>query len=150
MARMTKQEREEWDDLYSYVKKNILGYDENQSLSRNMVLRLKGLTVNKFMENKNQKDTAHYPYSVILNTFKFCCLDIQKGFATHSFSDENHKFNYILKIVESNINNVYNRMQTSAKAKETTQTVDVDSVGYEGANYQRKTEKTSSRLKNLW
>lgn len=150
MAKMTKKEREEWDALYAYVKKNILGYDDNQALSRNMVLRLKGLTVNKFMENKNQKDTAHYSYSVILNTFKFCCLDIQKGLASHSFTDENHRFNYVLKVVESNINTVYGRMQTSAKAKETTQAVDVASVGYEGATYQKKTEKTSNRLKDLW
>lgn len=149
MAKMTMKEKEEWDALYTYVK-NILGYDENQSLSRNMVLRLKGLTVNKFMENKNQKDTAHYSYSVILNTFKFCYMDIQKGLATNSFSDENHRFNYLLKIVESNINTVYNRMKNSERAKETTQSVNIDSVGYEGAEYQTKTQKTSNRLKNLW
>lgn len=149
MAKMTMKEKEEWDALYTYVK-NILGYDENQSLSRNMVLRLKGLTVNKFMENKNQKDTAHYSYSVILNTFKFCYMDIQKGLATNSFSDENHRFNYLLKIVESNINTVYNRMKNSERAKETTQSVNIDSVGYEGAEYQIKTQKTSNRLKDLW
>ena len=149
MAKMTMKEKEEWDALYTYVK-NILGYDENQSLSRNMVLKLKGLTVNKFMENKNQKDTAHYSYSVILNTFKFCYMDIQKGLATNSFSDENHRFNYLLKIVESNINTVYNRMKNSERAKETTQSVNIDSVGYEGAEYQIKTQKTSNRLKDLW
>lgn len=149
MAKMTKKEKEEWDALYTYVK-NILGYDENQSLSRNIVLRLKGLTVNKFMENKNQKDTAHYSYSVILNTFKFCCMDIQRGLATNSFRDENHRFNYIVKIVESNINTVYNRMKNSERAKEVTQSVNIDSVSYEGAEYQIKTQKTNDRLKDLW
>lgn len=148
--KMTQQERAEWDALYEYVKRNVLGYDSNQSLSRSVVLRLKGLTVNKFMENKKQADTAHYSYAVILNTFKFCSMDIQKGFATHSFKDENHKVNYALRIVESNINNVYVRMQNSAKAKKTTENLDIPSVDYSGAEYQRKTGKTSSKLNDLW
>lgn len=149
MAKMTKQEREEFDALYEYVKK-ILGYDKNQSLSRNMVLRLKGLKTNKFMENKSQQDTANYSYSVILNTFRLCSLDITKALSTRSFTDENHRFNYILKIVGDNLNDVYIRMQTSAKSKETTESLDIPS-SYLGATYKRKTGETnSSRLKNLW
>lgn len=148
--RMTKQEKVEWEKLYEYVRHNVLGYDSNQSLSRSMVLRLKGLCTNKFMENKNQANTANYSYTVILNTFKFCNADIQKGLRTHSFSDENHKFNYILKIVESNINNVYVRMQNSAKAKEKTQSTDIPSVDYSGASYKTKTKETPTKLKNLW
>lgn len=148
--KMTQQERAEWDALYEYVKRNILGYDSNQSLSRSVVLRLKGLTVNKFMENKKQADTAHYSYAVILNTFKFCSMDIQRGLVAHSFKDENHKINYVLKIVESNINNVYVRMQNSAKAKEATENVDVSSMNYSGAEYQKKTGKTSGKLNDLW
>lgn len=148
--KMTLKEKEEFDELYQYVRRRVMGYDENQSLSRTMTLRLKGLKVNKYIENRNIKDTANYSYSVILATFKYCILDIEKSFRTKNFDNEMAKFNYAMAIVESNLNTVYNRLRTSAKAKETTQAVDVASVGYEGAAYQKKTEKTSSRLNNLW
>lgn len=45
--RMTKQEKQDWDALYDFVKEKVLIYDKNQSLSRTMVLRLKGLLSNK-------------------------------------------------------------------------------------------------------
>ena len=86
---------------------NIMGYDENQALSKQMTLRLKGLLTNKFIENNNIQDGANYSYETILNTFKFCSPTIQNSLRTNRFKDEMHKFNYVLKIVEQNINNVY-------------------------------------------
>lgn len=148
--RMTKQEKEEWNNLYEYVRSNVLGYDSNQSLSRHTVLRLKGLTTNKFMENSNIKDGANYSYGVILNTFKFCNADIQRGLATITFNDERHKLNYIIKIVESNINTVYNRMKNATKSKQKTESMNVVNITHKGADYKKRTEKTSSRLKDLW
>ena len=92
-----------------------MGYDDNQSLSRNMVLRLKGLANNKFMANNNIKDTADYSYKIILLTFKYCNSSIQRALNNVAFKDESHKFNYILKIVEDNINTVYMRMKKKNK-----------------------------------
>ena len=78
MARkkMSKEESQDWENLYNYVKSNIMGYDENQALSKNMVLRLKGLLTGKFIENKNIKDISNYSYKTILTTFKYCYPDI--------------------------------------------------------------------------
>ena len=73
---MSEEQKIAWENLYYYVK-NLLGYDENQALSSTMVLRLKGLSTNKFIENGNIKDGANYSYEVILNTFKFCSIDIK-------------------------------------------------------------------------
>ena len=103
---MTEKEKQDWESLYYYVKNNIMGYDENQALSNTMVLRIKGLLTNKFIENRNIESTANYSYEVILNTFKFCSPEISKALQTNRFVDEQHKFNYILKIVEKNINTV--------------------------------------------
>mgnify|MGYP001048863559 CR=1 FL=1 len=147
---MTKQEKEDWDALYNFVKEKILMYDENQSLSRTMVLRLKGLLSNKFIENSNIEDSANYSYRTILTTFKFCIVDIQKGLRNHSFSDEMHKFNYILKIIENNINTVYLRMQQAEKAKNKTEKMDTSIVTHTGAEYQRKTKDVSNKFDNLW
>ena len=96
---LSKQEIEDWNALYQYVRKNVMGYDENQALSRNMILRLKGLLNNKFMANNHIADTSNYSFQVVLNTFKFCMPEIQKGLRNNSFRDENHKFNYI-KLIE--------------------------------------------------
>ena len=116
--KMSQEDKDDWDALYEFVRTNILGYDKAQSLSSKMVLRLKGLLTSKFMENTNTQDMSNYSYKTILNTFKFCMRDIQKCLRDNSFKDENHKFNYILKIVEDKINTVYIREKNARIAKE--------------------------------
>lgn len=147
--KMTEKEKQDWESLYMYVKSNIMGYDENQALSSAMVLRLKGLLTNKFMENKNIESTANYSYETILNTFKFCSSDIQKALRTNRFVDEQHKFNYILKIVEKNINNVYIRMKNAEKAKEEAKNTTVEMPAHIGAEFKPK-EKKENKFTNLW
>lgn len=148
---MDKEELQNLKKLCKYVEKNILGYDDKQTLTRDMVMRLGGLTTGNYMANKLIMKNAEYSYEVVLNTFKFCSPDIHKVLRTKTFTDENHKFNYITKIVESNINNVYLRMQNAKKAKEKTETMTLDAVAHVGAEYQRKTEnKTNKLLDDLW
>lgn len=148
--KMTEKEKQDWENLYYYVK-NLLGYDENQALSSTMVLRLKGLLTNKFIENNNIKDSANYSYEVILNTFKFCSPTINKALKTNSWANEMHRFNYVLKIVESNINNVYLRMKNVQKTKEEAKNTTVDVASHIGADYQRKTKEVNNKLLNdLW
>ena len=146
--KMTEKEKQDWEALYFYVK-NLLGYDENQSLSSTMVLRLKGLLTNKFMENNNIESTANYSYEVILNTFRYCSPDIQRALRTNNFKDESHKFNYILKIVEKNINTVYMKMKNAEKAKEEAKNTTVEMPTHMGAKFKPK-EKTSDKFSNLW
>lgn len=148
--KMTEKEKQDWEGLYFYVKK-LLGYDENQALSSTMVLRLKGLLTNKFIENNNIESTANYSYETILNTFKFCSTDIQKALRFNNFKDEMHRFNYILKIVEKNINTVYLRMRNVQKTKEEAKNTTINTANHTGAEYQRKTKETSNKLLNdLW
>jgi hypothetical protein len=145
----TAQEKEDWESLYYYVKNNIMGYDENQSLSKSMVLRLKGLLNNKFMANNNIENTANYSYKTILNTFKFCSQDIKNGLRTNNFKDETHRFNYILKIVEKNINDVYIRMRNIEKAKEEAKNISVEVPTHTGAEFKPK-ENKKNKFTDLW
>lgn len=147
---MSPQDKIDWENLYEYVRRNVMGYDETQSLSRSMVLRLKGLLNNKFMANNNIADTSDYSYQTVLNTFKFCMPDIQRGLRSNSFKDETHRFNYILKIVENNLNTVYMRMKNAEKSKQKTETMSMETATHTGAEYQQKTSKTSERLSDLW
>lgn len=146
--KMSEKELRDWENLYYYVK-NLLGYDENQALSSTMVLRLKGLLTNKFIENNNIESTANYSYEVILNTFKFCSADISKALRTNRFVDEQHKFNYILKIVEKNINTVYMKMKNVQKAKEEAKNTTVEAPVHTSAEFKPR-EKKADKFSNLW
>ena len=149
---MSQQDIEDWNLLYEYVRKNVLNYDDNQSLSRNMVLRLRGLLNNKFMANNNIADTSNYSYKTVLNTFKFCNSNIQKSLRENNFKDENHKFNYILKIVESNLNTVYLKMRNVEKTKVETENHDVSYAASYVNTFNPKEEKrdNSQKYKDLW
>lgn len=147
--KLTEEEKIAWDNLYQYVKSNIMGYDQNQALSSTMVLRLKGLLSGKFIENNNTENKANYSYETILNTFKFCSPTIQKALRTNNFKDESHKFNYVLKIVEKNINDVYIRMRNVQKAKEEAKSVTIETPTHVGAEYKPK-EKKKDKFSNLW
>lgn len=151
MARrkMTEEEKIAWDELYTYVRKTVMGYDDNQALSSTMVLRLKGLLTNKFIENNNIKSTANYSYEIILNAFKYSSLDIQRALRTNNWVDEMHKFNYVLKIVEKNINTVYMRMKNSEKAKEEAKRMMVDMPTHTGAEFKPR-EKKKDKFTDLW
>ena len=146
---MTEEEKMAWDELYTYVRKNIMGYDDNQALSSAMVLRLKGLLTNKFMENNNIQSTANYSYDTILNTFKYSSIDIQRALRTNNFKDESHKFNYILKIVEKNINTVYVRMKNAEKAREEAKNTTIEAPVHTGAEFKPK-EKKKDKFTDLW
>lgn len=148
--RMSKKDQETWKELYEYVRTNIMGYDKNQSLSRNMVLRLKGLLNNKFMANNNMEDTANYSFEVVLNTFRFCSPDIKRGLRNGNFKDENHKFNYILKIVESNLNNVYMRMKRAEKAKEEIKSENVNVIVRNDDVVHEPKKKNEYMFEDLW
>ena len=146
--KMTEKEKQDWESLYFYVK-NLMGYDENQALSSTMVLRLKGLLTNKFIENNNIESTSNYSYEVILNTFKFCKLDIERALRTCNFKDEHHKFNYVLKIVEKNINTVYIKMKNAQKAKEEAKNTTIEAPVHTGADFKPR-EKKTNKFSDLW
>lgn len=145
---MTEKEKQDWENLYYHVK-NVMGYDENQALSSAMVLRLKGLLTNKFMENNKIESTANYSYETVLNAFKYSSLDIQKALKTNNFKDEQHKFNYILKIVEKNINTVYVRMRNAEKAKEEAKNTTVEVPTHTGAEFKPR-ENKKDKFTDLW
>lgn len=153
VKRMTQKEQEDWDALYQYVRTNIMNYDEKQSLSTQAVLRLKGLLTNKFIENKGVKDTANYSYEVILNTFKYCYPDIQKGLKNNNFKDnEMYKINYIIKIVEPKINTVYMRMKNAKKSEEKIETFDMSHTENYTAKFKPKesTKIKTNKFDDLW
>ena len=103
MAKISDKEKQEFDKLYQYVKK-ILSYDEDMALPKFMVMRLKGLSEGKFIANKKTKTMANYDYNTIYLTFVYCKDKIQQALQTKKFTNEQNKFNYIMAIIDNNIN----------------------------------------------
>lgn len=149
--KMTEQELADWDELYEYVRSKVMGYDKNQSLTPYIVLRLKGLVDGKAVANKKIKDKAHYSYKVILNTFKYSMPDIGRAVERIAFKDESAKFNYIMRIVENNINTVYIRMKNVEKVKEEADRISASRTVRKRVEYKpKKTVKQSDMFADLW
>lgn len=135
MAKITDKEKQEFDKLYQYVKK-VLGYSDDMVLPKFAVMRLKGLKDGKFFANNKVKSKANYDYNVIYFTFVYCKDKIQKALQTKNFANEQNKFNYIMAIVENNINDVVIRLKNAKKVEEKIKKVEIEDCGI-------KVDKTS-------
>ena len=145
--KMSEEEKEQWDELYSYVK-GLMGYDDKTSLSRTEVLKLKGLTRGQFIANNNQQELAEYSFYEILVTFKICKFDIIRGFRSNSFKSNGHKFNYMIKIVEGSLSTVRERLKSRQQAEQKMESIEINMI--EGATYKRKTKEVrNKRLEGL-
>lgn len=103
---MTEDEKKSWNELAEYVRHEVMGYTD-QGLTKTMVLRLKGLATGKYLANNYIQDKANYSYKIILLAFQFCDFFIKKAIQTKNFKNEVAKLNYICRIVEDKLPDVY-------------------------------------------
>lgn len=148
--KMTDEELKQWDELYCYVRDEVLKYDEvsGKKFPKEMILRLKGLHEGKFMANNNIKSLGSYGFDVILMTFKFSKLDIIIAMKNVEIKDETHMINLVMKIVERNINTVVDKLKMKKETERKILNVELN----EGTklNYKKKSrEVTNKRLKDL-
>lgn len=148
--KLSKEELEQWNNLYAYVKKEILMYDDNQKIPTEIVLRIKGLCKGKAVANNCTKDNANYSFEILLYTFKLCKTKILTALHGKTFQSEVSKFVYISKIIEGNINEVYERVTTAKKIQAKMESIKVDSLYHDSAKYIPTTVKENKKLKNLW
>lgn len=137
-----EQEKKEFNELYEYVKKDILQYPNDVALPKYLVMRLKGLRDGKFIVNKKIKSKADYPYSVIMLTFKFCKSNILRAIETKNFKNEQMKINYIMVIIENNINDIVLRLKDKEKAENKIETVEI-------VDYVMKANKNNDTTDNV-
>lgn len=146
---MTEQEKEDWDELYQYVRHDIMGYTDRK-LPTYFVLRLKGLTEGKFCSNKNIKSYGRYEYKSILYTFKICKAQIFKAFTAVALQDENHKINLIMMIIEKEINDVVDRLKKAREKTEKMKKIDLPQQENVRAEYKPVKKRTNKHLEDLW
>lgn len=152
----TQQTRkdEDWITLCEYIKKEILNYDDNMRFPKVLALRLRGLQYGQYIANNNIEREAKYDAYTLLCTFKLCRNRIVNYFLTNEakIKDEKHKINIMMKIIESEVNDVYIRMQQAKQMQEQKErissTIPIDTPV---ASYTRKTKDvTNEKLKNLF
>ena len=109
-----------WDRLYKYIHTNVLGYSDNIKLPRNLITRLQDLrngTITKKLEGRVILSKDGYGYDVILNTFLTHGDNIRYALNHKTFNNEQQKINYIMAIIDNNINDVYLEMKELEKQK---------------------------------
>lgn len=143
---------EKWDELYEFVRKDVLGLSQNERIARNMVLRLEGLSKGNFMASNKLKPMGYYQYEDILITYKLA-LTMTRGV---NFKNLEHKFAYITKVVEGKINDIVLARRRQEKINEEIETMNVDNqytepVQFNSKKTNKKPEKRISEdLKALW
>jgi hypothetical protein len=146
---MTKEEKQEFDDLYYYVKNEVMGYTD-KVFPTNFVLRLKGLAEGNFVANKSMTVKAKYSFKVILLTFKLCKAKINDYLSRNasSFQSEQHKFYGVMRIVEGEINNTVAMLDRRVKSEAKVEVMDVEHHSAEQAEYTTK-GKVKNKFKEL-
>ena len=148
--RQSQKDTDTWNEILSYMEYNVLRHDDNQKMSRNDVLRLRGLMYGKRYADNRTEDEAKYSFECLLNTIKYSMPDINRALDRVQFKDENHKFNYVLRIIGDNLNTVYMRMKQAKKKEEEIEKQDT-SYAVEYVNmFKAKKVKSNHKLDNLW
>jgi hypothetical protein len=137
-------------DVCEYLRSEILGYGDDMKITKFMALRIKGLSNGKFIANKKTKPMAQYDFTTILFTLKICKGMILNGFSRNTFKNEAHRFNYCMTIVENEINDVCIRLKSAKKYKEKAETMKLDNMVNDGAEYTPKGKDTNKNLCDLW
>ena len=108
----TKLEQSWWDKCYFYFKE-LLDIPEGKNLDEYAVKRLLGLRVGKFMPAANNVRGLKrgYDFETILMTMKFSSVAVKHAMNTTSFTNQEHKVNYAIKIIASNLNFVSQKVE---------------------------------------
>lgn len=152
LDRRTKEEQKTWIEICEYIKKYVLEYGEEEKFPKFLATKLLGLRQGKYIANNNTKNEACYPYGVLLLTAKACKPKLLNYLHNNQnkIKDENHKINLIVKFMENDINDVYNRWKAQKNAQDKIENMNFEHQFSDRAEYTRKTGKTPKGLENLW
>lgn len=87
-------EKQKFNELDVYIAAEILGYEIGQ-------------IVPPFLKKRVKKLAQTYDYEVIKLCFEYLKRDLQYYMNNKEFRDDQHKVNYIMVVVENNINDTY-------------------------------------------
>lgn len=111
-------EVKKWNNLYEYIKVEIMGYTKEKQLTPAMRTKLLSLRNGSFVKRGVTMSKEGYDYDVILTTFKAKKIEVERAIFGKTFEDDNHKFNYIMVIITNSINDVAKRLENAKKQKD--------------------------------
>lgn len=145
------KEKEEWDLVYKYMKEEVFGIKDTKGLNSHLVTRLLGLRQGKYKPSAGFKNTKHtYEWEVILSTIKLCKQQIQYALKTVYFKDDKHQANYIMKILDDNINKVYMGYMKKKESEKRVDIIKVENLSDIGHSFKKKEEKKNILMEDLW
>lgn len=115
--KLSEEENKDRLELFDYVVE-LLGYKaKNIKPPKQLFLRIEGLRKGEYIPNGKETGIC-YPYKIILYTFKLMKGQINNALKSVDFKNEGHKINYILIIIEKNINDILIAVEKNKIAKE--------------------------------
>lgn len=111
-------EVKKWNNLYDYVRFEIMGYTREKQLTPSMRTKLQSLRNGSFVRRGITISKEGYDYEIILTTFKAKKVEIDRAVFGKAFEDDNHKFSYIMVIIANSINDVAKRVENAKRLKE--------------------------------
>lgn len=147
----SEEEKKQWDELFTYIEKQIFNYDDNQKLQKNAVLRLKGLSRGQTVASNNVEEHGKYGPDILLIAFKINRNNIVPYLNKKDFDSEEHKMAYCCACVRDKLNSVYEKVQRAKKMKQQEQNIDTSIIENEGVEYTMKNNIKKAKVhKELW
>lgn len=154
-------EWEDWSRLYEFVKYKILNYKAYMNLPKYAVHRLQALHKGDIFNTKGVgwSDSEGYSYKVIYATFLLCKAKIENATHNKKFKSDMAKFNYIMAIVQSQINEVEMREQRKINMEKRLESRRLENVSltkqsedYEASKKMREEQKSikDDLFEDLW
>lgn len=149
--KLTPEEISQWNELCDYVKYEIYNYSAEQKFPTQVYTMLKGIQEGNAVANRNIDEKSNYPFNVILMTFKAYKREIQYAFRTKDFKDDIQKMRYAATVVNSHINDIYERYLNAQKAKDNIKRIETDNLAKQ-VEYKPKNNPTpiKSKFEDLW
>ena len=140
----------EFDELYQYVRGTVMGYSKDMALTSQMTMKLKGLSTSQTYYKNNEQIYSNYNFKDILLTYKAKIIEITIANNSINFRNEMHKFNYMLKIVSSSLNDIVIRMQKREQLKEKSKDVEIEDIVPTTFISKNKNTKVQKICEDLW
>lgn len=108
-----------FNEVYEHLKA-LLGYTEEQRLPRSLITRIQDLrngTILKRGEGRVVKSKEGYRYEIILDCLLTNGDNIRWAMKNNTFHKEINRINYLMAIIEGNINDIYNLFSSRERQK---------------------------------
>ena len=145
-VRKTSEEEKRWfDALYAYVKNEILELAPELNLTNYTVLRLRGMAQGCFVGQDRSECDLTYGYRVVLAAFNKMAPLIKYGLQNKTFNSSQHRINWMMSIVEPQLNEIYLDEESERKRIEDLQNQN-DSVNEDIERYQKLNNYINSQV----